>query len=123
MKVTPVKRSAATTLTPQQLTALWGMAEDWTDLHAHGYRRLSECPEVISAVDRIASLGSMMTIRMMQNTKEGDIRVKDALSRKIDMELNALTEFTILTCFFLSNLLRPLEVSLYCPTFLDCATN
>lgn len=55
-------------------------------LASQGYHRLSEAPEVAAAIWIIADLVSSAPIHLMENAQSGDIRVRDALARKIDVD-------------------------------------
>ena len=63
---------------------------DWNNdcLCSAGYTTLANCPEITAAVDKVASLIGSMSIHLMRNTSNGDIRIKDGISRLIDIAPN-----------------------------------
>lgn len=57
-------------------------------LACQGYTTLAQSPEVSTAVNTIARLIGSMTVHLMENQSNGDVRIQNALSRVVDIEPN-----------------------------------
>ena len=51
-----------------------------------GYLRLLDTPEVAACISRISAIISSVPIYLMENTRKGDVRVHDGLSRLVDID-------------------------------------
>ena len=65
------------------------MSSDTENILVSGYTKLSDSPEVVTAINTVADLVSNMTIQLMKNADKGDTRVKNELSRLVDIAPNA----------------------------------
>lgn len=95
----PVKRSTGG-------SAIVGIS-DWDMVSRKGYTRLSESPEVVAAVQTIANMVSVMPIHLMENTKNGNRRIENALSKKVDCNPNEyMTRSTLIAAIVRTLLLE-----------------
>lgn len=71
-----------------------------------GFTPLDQVPEIMTACRRIAELIGSLTIHLMSNTDRGDIRIKNELSRLIDVNpMPNMTRSTWITAIVMNLLL------------------
>ena len=81
--MTPIQRARDA---PIGNAARWlALTDSESDLSVRGYSRLVDSPDVANAVGMVADIISDATIWLMQNTGDGDKRLKNALSAMVDI--------------------------------------
>lgn len=81
--MTPIQRARDA---PIGNAARWlALTDSESDLSVRGYSRLVDSPDVANAVGMVADIISDATIWLMQNTDDGDKRLKNALSAMVDI--------------------------------------
>ena len=71
----------------------------------YGIYRLSQNPEIMAGVNKIADLISSMTIHLMGNVQNGDVRIRNELSKKVDIYPNKyMTRKTFVSALILNTL-------------------
>lgn len=89
MKVQPKARQARDKPMAAEQHVVWLTDPTHFDtLECQGYTTLAHSPEVSTAVNTISRLIGAMTVQLLQNTARGDERVKNAISRVVDIEPN-----------------------------------
>ena len=73
-------------------------------LAVRGYRTLLESPDVAASVEVVADIVSNATIHLMRNTSSGDIRVKNELSKFMDIHPYSLGTRSSFISWIVTNL-------------------
>lgn len=88
-----------------QIGVVLGGADD--SICVSGYTSLDRCPEVMTGCRRIAELIGSITIHLMNNTEQGDVRIINELSKMIDITpMPNMTRSTWVQSFVLTMLLQ-----------------
>lgn len=84
-RAAPPGRSRSASTKDPALGAWLAGIDDFSSLSVHGYSRLIDSPDVANCVNPVADIISNATIQLWKNTSKGDVRVRNELSRFMDI--------------------------------------